>query len=452
MRGDRYPSATWLLVRPRGGSTAVFAMQVVAAAVATLLSFAVAIVALTFWRVPAAEPAYRVLALALAVLLALPLTALSSAAARLSARSREERLATLRLLGVSAPRVRRLAVAESTAVAAIGVAVGTALGSLLPFALQFFPVHGSRLGPADLALPWWLTLVIPLALIGVAALSGLLGLRKVILSPLGVSARTDAPRMSWARVFLTVGAVGAAVAVTRAVSPGWGLPAAVAALSLALLASMAALSALGPFVLLWFARRRAARAADPAKLIAFRTVADAPRAAWRGVSVIALATFIVVPVGSLLGYLDAIQRSESGALLTQEQLFLLRDARSLLVVLAAVAFLVATCQLAMAQVASIIERRELFIALHRIGMQLPTMQRSRLRSATLPAVAAVTIALAATAALTAPVIFAGAVTSPLFTLTVAAVLLCGLALVAVCVAATAPVLRQELARDGGGSR
>lgn len=442
-------AALWLLVRPRRGPATVTGVQIAAAALATLLSFAVASVALAFWRAPGADPGYRVLAVALAGLLVFPLVSLGSAAARLSARSREERLATLRLLGVTASRVRWSAVADSTVVAATGVLLGTGIGLLLPFALQALPARGARFAQADLTLPWWLSLLIPVALIAAAALSGVLGLRSVILSPLGVRSRANAPRLSWLRVVLALVVMGGGIALTRAVSPGWGLVAVVAALGLAFLASMGVLSLIGPAVLLRLARRRAGRASDPARLIALRGIADAPRAAWRGVSVLALATFVVLPVGSLLGYVDAIQRSESGALFTAEQGMLLTDARTMLVVLVAVVFLVATCQLAMTHVATVIERRELFLALHRIGMPVPAMQRSRRIGMLLPAVIAVGIAVVATALLCLPLIVAGTVLSPLFTVAVFAVLAAGLALVAVGISATSPALRQELARAGG---
>ena len=53
-----------------------------------------------------------------------PLVTLGTSSARLSARSRDDRLSTLRLLGLSARRVRNLAVAESALVQSIGVLLG----------------------------------------------------------------------------------------------------------------------------------------------------------------------------------------------------------------------------------------------------------------------------------------------------------------------------------------
>lgn len=65
------------------------------------------------------------LAVSLVGLLLVPLTTLGSATARLAARSRDERLATLRLMGARASHVRAIAVTEVTLTAAIGVLIGT---------------------------------------------------------------------------------------------------------------------------------------------------------------------------------------------------------------------------------------------------------------------------------------------------------------------------------------
>src|SRR5690606_29058397 len=76
-------------------------------------------------------PTYHALAAIAIVLLVVPLITLGGAAARLSARRRDERLSTLRLLGVSPAGVVAATVAESTIVAAIG----TVLGALAHLAL-----------------------------------------------------------------------------------------------------------------------------------------------------------------------------------------------------------------------------------------------------------------------------------------------------------------------------
>lgn len=437
-------TAAALLIRPRSASGAIMALQVVAATVTTVLAFAVAILARAYWRVDSAEVGYRVLAVGLVVVLVVPLLSLGAASARLAARSRDERLATLRLLGASSSRVRRIAVAEVAIVAAIGVTAGSGLALVLPLALGVLPVHGERLSPAELLLPWWGAAALPLVLVAVAAGSALAGLRRVALTPLGVRLRQDAPRLSRLRLVGAVGVLGAAVASIQLVSPGWGATVVVAVLGAVVLAAMGVLGVAGPFVISRVSRRSAARTSDPARLVAARGVHDDPRAAWRSVSALALATFVLIPAGSLLGYLDTIGRSSSREIMTREQLLLFADARAMLLALVAVSCMVAACQVAIAQTAAVLEDRALHVALDRIGVPFATALRARRLRATLPAVIAVVGAAAVATVLVFPLVGIAIAVAPLFVVAIAAVLALGLLLVGTAAAATGPVLRRVI--------
>ncbi|QIM16711.1 hypothetical protein G7067_10345 [Leucobacter insecticola] len=299
-------------------------------------------------------------------------------------------------------------------------------------------------------LPWWLAAGIPPLLVGIAALSALLGLRRVVISPLGVRTRQDAPRLGWLRLVLGVAVIGAAVLVTRAVSPAWGVVAVVGALAAVVLAVMAVFGVVGPFAVSLIARMRAARTGDAARLVAARGTVDDPKAAWRGVSGLALATFVVIPVGSLLGYLDRIRNSESQDLMSEETLLIFGDARTILLALVAISFLVVACQAAITQTAAVLERRDLYIALDRIGMPVSQVIRSRRMSATMPAAVAVIGSAIAAVALAAPVVFTAALLAPLFLLGIAVILAFGMLLVTAGARATAPVLRRTLAAPARG--
>ncbi|SJM70770.1 integral membrane protein [Gulosibacter sp. 10] len=439
-----------MLVRPRRGSAVVVRLQLIAAGVTTLLTFAVAALVAVFWRVPADEIGYRVLALALAGLLLVPLITLGTAAARLAVRSREDRLATLRLLGATAGRVRRIAVAEVALIAAIGVALGTLLAIPLPWALSLLSVYGRPLAPEDLLLPWWLVVAIPPALIGIATASGALGLRRVVVSPLGVRMRQQQPRMSVLRVVAALLVVGAAVLVMQTVSPGWGVVVIIGAIAAAVVAVMAVLGVVGPFLVTLVARRRAARTQDAATLIAMRGVLDDPRSAWRGVSALALASFVLVPAGSMLGYLEMIRGSKSREIMTRDQLLLFADARTMLIAMAAVSFLVVACQVAITQTASIVERRDLYTALDRLGMPLDQLDRARRIRVAMPARVAVIGAVGIAVAVAFWLVIIAAVTAPLFLVGVGVLLLAGLLLIRLGVGSTRPVLRQVLAAPARG--
>lgn len=432
------------LIRPFRASAAITTLQVFASTVTALLTYAVAMLALAFWTVPSEEPGYQVIAFGLVALLVVPLITLGTASARLAARSRHDKLATLRLLGATASQVRRLAVAEVAAVATAGVLVGSALSALLPFVLTSFSVYGDRLLASKLWLPLWVCLVIPPVLIMISLVSAQLGLRKVVLSPLGVRTRADAPQMSWLRVLAALLVFGAAILVTQLMSADWGVVVLLGTLTAVLLAVMAVLGAVGPFAVAFVSRRLAARTSDPAKLVAARGIQDDPSAAWRSVSALALATFVLIPTGSLLGYLDTISRSSSRDIMSSDQLLMFADARTMLVTVVALAFCVVACQAAIVQTALILEHRGLYVALDRIGMPRRTINRTRWRRVALSAGIAVIGAAVASVALTAFVVVISILVAPLFSAAIVVVLVLGLVLVRGGVLATSPVMAHVL--------
>ncbi|MGO2141842.1 MAG: permease [Leucobacter sp.] len=436
--------ALFMLARPGKHTATIAVMQFIAACLTTVLAFAVAMLARAFWLVPSPEAGYPVLAVALAGALLVPLVTLGSSTARLAARSRDDRLATLRLLGASADRVRRIAVTEVTLMAAAGVGLGTALAAALPFALGALPVYGDPLGAGQLWLPWWAWAALPPALVTVAAVSALAGLRAVALTPLGVRTRQNAPRLSWLRAVVALVVLVAAVLLVQLASPGWGVVAIVAALAVAILSLMAVLGLVGPLAVGVAARVTAARTADPAALVAARGTDDDPRAAWRAVSGLALASFVLVPAGSLLGYLDTISRSESRQIMTRDQLLLFADTRTMLLALTAVSFVIVACQVALTQTAAVLERRELYVALDRIGMPRTVIDRSRGLRVMRPAAIAVVGSAASASLVAAPIVFIAAAVAPLFLAAAIGILVLGMLLVRCGVAATSPVLTRVI--------
>lgn len=442
--------ALFLLIRPHRGAVVITALQVLASGLTALLTFAVGILARAYATVPTEEVGYRVLAFGLVALLVVPLITLGTATARLAARSRDDRLATLRLLGLTAAKVRRLAVAEVTLIAAAGVALGTLLSTLLPLSLAVLSVYGEPLRPEELWLPWWVSATVPPTLVAIAGLSALLGLRRVVLSPLGVRLRQDAPRMGIWRVVIAVAVLGVAVLVTQLMSPGWGVVVLLGALTAAVIAVMAVLGVVGPFLASLVARMTAPGTSDPARLVAARGIQDDPRAAWRAVSTLAVATFILIPAGSLLGYLDTISRSVSREIMTRDQLLMFADARTMLLTLVALSFVVVACQVAITQTAAILENRELYVALDRIGMPRASIDRMRRLRVTISANIAVIGAAVAAVAVTFILVAIAVAVAPLFVVAIALVLTLGLLLIRGGVVVTGPVLRRVLAAPDRG--
>ena len=142
---------------------------------------------------------YQLLAVVALVLLVVPLASLGGAAARLSARRRDDRLATLRLLGATPATVSALAVMESTVLALAGSLAGVVGYFAIVPALALVPFRGEPLGIDGVVLGVPVIAGTVLGIATLAAVSAVLGLRQVVISPLGVRTRQDAPKLSWVR-------------------------------------------------------------------------------------------------------------------------------------------------------------------------------------------------------------------------------------------------------------
>ncbi|WP_410586303.1 FtsX-like permease family protein [Amycolatopsis sp. lyj-23] len=186
--------------------------------------------------------------LPIAAVLLLPLLIFVTTASRMGAAQRERRLAALRLIGLDARQVKRVAAAESLVGAALGLAAGigffavlrTFVAGILPFGLRIFP--------EDLVPSWPLVAVIVLLVPGLAVGSALFGLRRTIVEPLGV-VRQGKPvrrRMWWRWVLTTIGVLF--LAVTLAFDRGTGDTAVALALSVGSVFLLVGVAALLPWL------------------------------------------------------------------------------------------------------------------------------------------------------------------------------------------------------------
>ena len=118
----------WLLGRPGRGRLAPLLLTSGAYALVSALVLTVTAGALSFTRVRDGNTgAYLTLAGLAVVLLVVPLAVLGSAAARLSARSQDTRLSTVRLLGGTPGLVVAVTMVESAATAGAGAMAGVLL-------------------------------------------------------------------------------------------------------------------------------------------------------------------------------------------------------------------------------------------------------------------------------------------------------------------------------------
>lgn len=219
-------------------------------------------------------------------LLAVPVVVLASAAGRLGAARREERLAALRLAGATPRQILAMTGIEAAVVGAGGALVGAlAYVALLP-ALAQVP-YGIGSWYADqlwVGLGWLVAVVVAVA--GLIAVSAMSMLRQVATSPLGVAQQANPRRTRWIRLAL----FAAALVVIRASLDG-GRTEAGQTVALMML-FYGAFWLLGPWVVDRLGRIVGRFARRPATLLAARRLSDDPRGAWRTVSGLVLAGFV----------------------------------------------------------------------------------------------------------------------------------------------------------------
>ena len=143
---------------------------------------------------------------ALAILF--PLLIFIGIATRLSAARREERFAAMRLAGATPRQISLIAAVESTVAAVAGMVTGFGLFFLLRIPLAAVPFTGTPFFPSDLSLSLPDVLLVALGVPLAAAIVARLALRRVRISPLGVTRRVTpkAPR-AW-RVLPLLAGVG----------------------------------------------------------------------------------------------------------------------------------------------------------------------------------------------------------------------------------------------------
>ena len=226
---------------------------------------------------------------ALAILL--PVLIFIGTATRLSAARREERFAAMRLVGATRTQVSALAAVESTAAALLGVAAGFAIFFGLRIPVAAIPFVGQPFFPGQLTLSLFDVIVVAAGVPAAAAVAARLALRRVNISPLGVTRRvTPKPPGAWRVVplFLGLAELGFWEAHGHPASIHGQIQAFVTSFALIIIGLFIA----GPWLTMAAARLMARWTSRPGTLIAARRIGDDPRAAFRSVSGLVLALLV----------------------------------------------------------------------------------------------------------------------------------------------------------------
>ena len=238
-----------------------------------------------------------------ALALLLPVLIFIGTATRLSAARREQRFAAMRLVGATPRQISLIAAVESTMATAAGVAIGFGLFFVLRMPLAAIAFTGQPFFPAELSFSLPDILAVAVGVPAAAAVVARLALRRVNISPLGVTRRvTPAPPRAWRALPLLAGLADLGFFAVH------GEPASnsgqVLAFTTGFALIMIGLVIAGPWLTMAGARVLARRASRPGTLIAARRLADDPRAAFRAVSGLVLALFIFTVAAALIATQD----------------------------------------------------------------------------------------------------------------------------------------------------
>jgi len=226
----------------------------------------------------------------------LPILILIGTATRLAAARREERFAALRLVGATPRQISVIASVDAIVGALFGTVLGigifllvrpalanTAITSARYFANYVTPTASGYVG---------ILIAVPLA----SAIASQLSLRRVRISPLGVSRRTTPPAPKvWRLVPLLVGIALFIVGLSITTPKSLGAPA-----FPGLILILIGLVVGGPWLTTQAARLLARSVKGAAALLAARRLADNPKGAFRTVRGLVLAVFLGTVVAGLL--------------------------------------------------------------------------------------------------------------------------------------------------------
>jgi len=241
-----------------------------------------------------------------------PMLVLISTATRLAADRREERFAALRLVGGTPANIRVIASVEAMVSAFLGAAGGTVIFLLVRPALAGAALIGAPYFESDLTPAAWGYLAMLVGVPVTAAVAALISLRRVQISPLGVSRRaTPKPPTFWRLAPLVLGVALFVFGLSRTSRDSIGAPA-----YPGLLITMVGLVIAGPWLTAQAARLFGSVARGSSALLASRRLADNPRAAFRSVTGLVLAVFLGTMVGTLIPAVNATEASPSAAALS----------------------------------------------------------------------------------------------------------------------------------------
>ena len=275
----------------------------------------------------------------------------------LGAAGRERRLATLRLIGLSNWAVTRMTLVETAFQSVIGMILGTilAIGTAPVWALISF--NNEHLDPWDMLLPWWGYPAVWAAVLILALSAAIMGLTRVLVSPLGVSRREMPKSLRLWRLVLFIALLGGIyVAVQNLAQQGSTISGTIA-IAAVLFVLMFAVNVFAPLAI-QILGRVSAFVPGAFNFVATRRVATNAKETWRRVSAMSYLSF-------LLGYLAFVPPLTNAEQFGGETI--VQDVEVGMIITFSIGFLILLVSTVLTQASAVFEQSELTKALDFIG-------------------------------------------------------------------------------------
>jgi FtsX-like permease family len=247
-----------------------------------------------------------------AIAFVFPILILVGTATRLAAARREERYAALRLVGATNRQIGVISSVDAVVSALIGTLAGIAIFTALRPVLAHTAITSERYFYSQVTPTAAGYLAVLIAVPAASAIAALISLRRVRISPLGVSRRvTPSPPSAWRIAPLLIGIVLFILGIALTTKQQIGVP-----IFPGLIIILIGLVTGGPWLTAQSARLFGRLVAGTSPLLASRRLADNPKAAFRSVTGLVLAVFLGTLVAGLLPAIESITASPRASALS----------------------------------------------------------------------------------------------------------------------------------------
>lgn len=315
---------------------------------------------------------YVSLAVIACAILVVPILSLGAGAARLGASGRAKRLASLRLIGMTGGEVVLMSVIESLVLTIAGAVFGSFLFALSLPIWNFVSFHGEYLSPAEMVGPWWVNLAVLGVILLLSAISTVIGLQRVVISPLGVAKRETPKALQFWRVIIFFAAIVIFFVGTQSFNVIDSQLIGFFFVGILLMIVLFAVNLIGPWIIQMVARPFT-KTSNPASLLASRRLIAQPRDAWRNVGGLAF-------IGFISAFTITMPQVPDDPIFNLQ----LRDVGTGTTLTMLIGLLVAATSTLINQAAFTVDRAEQTVALTRMGTPRKVFAGARYRQVLLP--------------------------------------------------------------------